>query len=63
MKQRGHFVFPVLGQNMLHTTTNLTLYRVLSCGESSGTVFSVPTFVVKSFRRHLMMTSEKLLKK
>ena len=44
---------------MLHTTTNLTLYRVLSCGESSGTVFRVPTFAVKSFRRHLMMTSEK----
>ena len=56
MKQRGHFVILVLGQNMLHTTTNLTLYRVLSYGKSSGTIFRIPTFVVKSFRRHLMIT-------
>ena len=55
-KRRGQFVIPVLGQNMLHTsdtTTNLTLYRVLRYGESSGTIFRVPTFVVKSFRRYL----------
>ena len=45
---------------MLHTTTNLTLYRVLSCGESSGTVFRVPTFAVKSFRRHFEMMSSNM---
>ena len=37
-KRRGQFVIPVLGHNILHTTTNLTLYRVLSYGESSGTI-------------------------
>ena len=37
-KRGGQFVILVLGQNMLHTTTNLTLYRVLSYSESSRTI-------------------------
>ena len=39
---------------------NYTLYRVLWYGESNGTIFVVPTFVVKWFRRHIMMMISKV---
>ena len=35
--------------------------RVFGYGESIGTIFVVPRIEVKQFRRHLMMTSAKII--
>ena len=60
MKEEGQFVIPIFEQSILHIVSESTLLGNSDVGNRLIT-FEVRGIVVKWFRYHLMMTSEKCI--